>query len=359
MKQSIQTLLLRAFTLLSFAVSSGACSSLTSVDHPGSLPSFLAYWDSAPNGRSCPGGDECVAYALSREAFHRLLDSQQGDGLEIVDFDARLSTRSEIYAGAWLTSDRPHELQAGLTWERFLGEHRRRTERGERLLRLKVYEDRGRQRVAGIWRPGDADRLPPDRVIHDQDWKHLRKADQEMREEGYYLEEIEAYPGPDGADDRFAAGVWRAGNRETLLLTGLQCDEERGSRVDVTTGPGRVDVLFFSDCELLQRLEELNGRGFQPVDFERYRLGGKEEWAVLLHAGFGSDWLQLGATAEAINQRNRDLDAGAPGAGPPDLRSDPFRILDLDLLELAPVLDDDVIHLGLVHDGGTSGPPDG
>lgn len=351
-------------TLLVTACLLGGCSSLTPVRHPRSVPVFLAYWDSSPSGPSCPEGERCFRVATSRSDFEALLNSQRERGLEIVDFDARISRTSQIFAGVWETrrDDLPHDLHAGLSWEGFLSEHLGRTRDGNRLISFKAYEDGARQRVAGIWRPADGDGWPPERVVHDLDWKWLLETDREMRagNPSYYLSEIEVYPRADGPDEILTAGLWQAGDLETMLLRGLRC-EERGQRIEVPSGPGVVNVLFFSDCPLLRRLEALNAEGFQAVDFERYHKANHEEWAVLLHRREGPDWLLFAAAAPAIENREGLLNpSSSEGLSPeqdPDLRAFPFRLLDVDLLELERVLDDDVTHMGVLHDGGTAGPP--
>ncbi len=115
-------------------------------------------------------------------------------------------------------------------------------------------------------------------------------------------------------------------------------------------------------CELVRTLNEMNEEGFQAVDFEKYREGGQETWAVLLEKRPELDWLTFPATAAELDQRNERLasrsaslpDPGDAGGSPGD-DTLAFRLQDLDLLYVLTV-EGQTTHLGTIHDGGTSGP---
>lgn len=249
-------------------------------------------------------------------------------GIEIVRFDARIAPSESVYAGAWQRSGRPHALKLGLSWGTFHRHHRRLVRKGRHeLVHLKSYEVDGRRRVGAIWRPRTPGPSRPERARRAHDWQQLRRLDERLSPKGLHLAEIEAYPRPNGPDDRWAAGVWHSGRVEIRLLDGLVCNAGihrpiEGS-LEVRT-PDRLcgtveEKPFHSRCQLMLELEVQAEEGFQAVDFENYMEAGEERWAVLLHERSGPDWLQFAGTE-----------------------------LDVALREL---------HNGLVHDGGTSGPP--
>lgn len=346
-------LLLVTTSLLSIV----GCSNLVQPRPFRTNPTFLAYWTEG----SGPGGcrleededDPCVAFRSSLSELQVLAQVWHEErSLELVDFDAHVTRAGAVYAGAWAADDRPHTLRGDLRWNGFRRLHRRLAREGQELLHLRVYEDESRPRVAGIWRSGNGEDSAPTRVSHNRDWNRLRKEDDQQRKRGFHLAEIEVYPRPDSPDDRWTAGVWRAGEMKTRLLHDLRCDRSREPvRNPILSPSGTIeDEYVYDRCELLLEVETMAEQGFQAVDFERYSEGGEERWAVLFHARPGAGWLQFPGDVSSMTLRERRLDAGSPAAG--------YDLRDLDLLSISTrFLDDDPTHQGVIHDGGTAGPP--
>ncbi len=153
--ERLTTLAVAGSALVTLAVSLGACSSVRAAPHFVITPAFSGYWVAGPRDSGCPAGVECVASRTSWENFQKLRDEQRERGLDIVDFDAQITSLATVYAGAWATSDseQEHELEKDLSWNKFDREHERLSQAGYRLISLKVYEDHGRQRIAAIWSP--------------------------------------------------------------------------------------------------------------------------------------------------------------------------------------------------------------
>lgn len=313
-------------------------------------PTFSAYWTSGRQISPCPTGRDCVAYRTGRKQFLYLIQERRREmpKLELVDFDARISSDGEIYAGVWSTSAVDHRFRMGLTWKEFLSEHRQRSHAGDQLVNLEVYSDDASSRVAAIWRPGAGSPADAARVVHDLDWTALLAEDRRMQKRGLHLAEIEVYPRPGDPGKHFAAGVWTAGEDETALLTDRPCNLQ--SQVEPALGPGGLDARYLR-CDLLLELENLNRQGFRPVDFEPYYTQSGERWAVLLRRRGGPDWLSIRSPAEDINQRNVTLNSPS-GVGNGTVVDTRFTILDLDLPDVP-----FEFHEGVSHDGGTSGPP--
>ena len=198
-----------------------------------------------------------------------------------------------------------------------------------------------------------------------------------MEARGFYWSEIEIYPRPGSLEDRAAAGVWQPGHLETRLLDGLHCDADAPHDVvDVPIEGEPDDRLVFSHCELLKALEAAGNEGFRAVDFERYNESGEdgeETWAVLLHRRAEEDWLLFGDLPVGLDFRELRLNPPLTGT---TLRRFSYRLVDFDFLGLSDHIQSqhrasagDRIrlfpeigipnHNGLVHDGGTSGPPGG
>jgi hypothetical protein len=319
------------------------------------LPRFVAYWVATPGPPGCPDQKPCVAPVGSLDELLKLVEAWRRErGVEIVRFDARVTPSESVYLGGWQRSDRPHHLELDLNWGRFRRHHWRLVRKGHELIHLKFYEDDGRQRVAAIWRPRTPGSSTRERAIRAHDWQQLRRADSRARRKGFSLAEIEAYPRPDGPDDRWAAGVWRTGTVQTRLLDGLTCGSEHDAPVEVRV-PSAVRRAVegkdaYSHCGLLIELERQAEEGFQAVDFENYMEAGKEHWAVLLHKRSGPDWLQFAGTEHDVTERESILDAEPVETG--------YGLLDLDIYGISTVFGFPHLHEGLVHDGGTSGPPE-
>lgn len=316
------------------------------------MPRFVAYWVAEPGASGCPNPEPCVASVRTPEALHGLIETRREWGLEIVAFDARITPSGSFYAGGWQRSDRPHELRLDLSWGTFQRRHQRLVREGHELVHLKFYEEGNRRRIAAIWRPADSKEPRPVRVRRAHDWQQLEQIDERLRAKGFHLAEIEAYPRPDGPDDRWAAGVFRPGPMETRLIEGLTCHSgDHHALEDQAAAPpdGMLEGRVFSHCELLVELRWQAQEGFQAVDFENYMEGGQEYWAVLLHRRLAPDWLQFAGTELDVALRENRLNAepGEPG----------FRLLDLDIYGISTIFDFRQLHNGLVHDGGTSGPP--
>lgn len=317
------------------------------------MPRFVAYWVAEPGAPGCSDAEPCVASVRTAEELFDLIETRRERGLEIVRFDARITPAGSFYAGGWQRSDRPHELRLGLRWGTFLRRHQQLVRKGHDLVHLKLYEEGRRRRVAAIWRPADSKEPPAARARRAHDWQQLLTIDERLRTRGFHLAEIEAYPRPDGPDDRWAAGVWRAGSLETRLLEGLTCHSPHDVPVETLASSafdGEIEAkAVHGHCGLLIELRWQAQEGFQAVDFENYMEAGEERWAVLLHRRSGADWLQFAGTELDVALRENRLDAQSAEAG--------FRLLDLDIYGLSTIFDFRRLHNGLVHDGGTSGPP--
>ena len=266
-------------------------------------PAGTAATAATADSPGCPDDEPCVTVRHSLEEILDLIPRQQQErGLELARFDALVTPAASVWVAGWEQSDVPHHLEVDLDWGTFRFRHRRLAEQGDELVELKVYEVEGRQRLAAIWRPRSPDNPTPARIRRGHDWTQIEQIDRRLRNKGFYLSEIEAYPRPDGPDDRWAGGVWRAGTVETRLLTGYPCDQHH----DAATGevqtdladpadPNRQDAVtsqVISRCPLLLQLETQAREGIQAADFENCTEDGEERWAVLLHKRSGTDWLQ-------------------------------------------------------------------
>ncbi len=349
-------------------------------------PTFLVHWQRSDEPPRCPPDEECVALRSGWPSFRKLLWAQRNAGLEIVRFDAHIDRLNELYAGAWERSDREHVLERGMDWKRFSRRHWKHTQSGDRLVHLRVYRDGQRQQVAAIWRPLADGEEPerPAKVVFHRSIEELEELAGALREQGYHLADFDLYPHPDDPELHLAAGVFRPGALETDLVRteDVLClpvspiflaEENRGApdgtcRVD--SDPGEFEDL----CPFGGRLESRIDEGLRPVAFESFLGDDRGLFAILLHRkDLPADWLMVPAVVSAVECRhqllNRSSPSGQLGTGPFG-----FDVGDLDLLvpptehiqsgltgssggRLIDPDDPSILHNGLVHDGGTSGPP--
>lgn len=352
-----------ALVLVTVLAPLAACTSLGPPEQPtGEGPFFIAYWDSDPQGSGCPENATCLVATESEEALRAEIASQRQQKLELVDFDALSWRRAQIFVGAWQPSATEHELETGFRLRRLSRKLDERAKTGDRLVSFKVYRRGLTQRVAAIWSTGDGTSSAPARATYNRTWKEIKEMDEEMRGKKLFLAEIEVYPSPAAEDERLVAAVWRPGTVETRLETGLRCDDVDGEIVTVKTAFGDDDQRVYAHCDMVRTLYDLDEQGFQAVDIERSWSADQYEWAILFHPRGTPDWLQIGGTADRVNQRDGSLNLPTYGNPPPgDDPPAPYRLIDLEILDRpAGSFDDspgDAIHEGLVHDGGTSGPP--
>jgi hypothetical protein len=136
------------------------------------------------------------------------------------------------------------------------------------------------------------------------------------------------------------------------MLWDLPCD--LNAETSSAIGPGGTDRQFLR-CELTLRLQALNEQGFQPLDLESYQVSDEGRWAVLLREKKGLDWLQIDTSTYFASQRNFELNGGANSSVDSTLTQTLFGLRKVVIFYI-PALS---IHNGLVHDGGTAGPPGG
>ena len=321
---------------------------------PPPIQTLLAYWDAGPATYVCPAGEECVAGFGSLKELEDQIRRQRRLGLELIDFDSGpTSETTSRYVGAWAKSSTPHIFRADLDWSRLLKEQQVLSRRGYRLISLTVYSSpSGSQQIAGIWKRDEGAAAAPGKIVYDLDRSGLEATDWRLRNDGYYLTQIEVYPRPNRPEDRLVAGVWSKGDRETQILWDIPCDLD--AETSSALGPGDTERQFLR-CELTLRLDALNEQLFRPLDFEFYPGSGDGLWTVLLQHKGQSDWLQIDTSDYFINKRNSELNGPSGLGSGPALTQGPFGLREVVIFYVQALS----THLGVVHDGGTSGPPGG
>lgn len=351
------------------------------------LPQFLAYWEAGHAPPRCPPSTayDCVSIDSGRRSFRHRARAQRRRGLEIVRFDAFIDPGNELYAAAWETSSQRHFLRVAMDWKEFLRRHRRQTEKGRRLVHLRVYPDGRRQRVAAIWTkpaPSEAPR-PPAKVVFHQTLRQLEEVQRALRKDGYYLAAFDVYPRLDDPKRNFVAGVFVYGTIEAELrsYSGSDClvpepivvvpadgDDPRPPACSLSSDRAELEA----GCPFAADLESAWAEGLRPVAFESFTEDDEGRFVVLLHREEAADdWLMVPAVREAVDCRHRLLNGGTSSPGTV------FRLLGYDLIDLdllppghfsAPHsgTGDTLFqvnpfgnHNGLVHDGSTAGPPGG
>lgn len=328
------------------------------------VPAFSAYWYASSEAQTCPREQHCIAYTESFEKFEKLRWWQRRHGLELVDFDARVTDDYEIYAGAWQKTELRHELVIGMSWGELISQNKQHSGAGERLVSFSFYEDRGARRVAAIWSANNKQSSSqqvgslkqPLRPI--LSWNRLKNAPGNGDADKTYLDQIEVYEHPDrgsgntsgAANSPQIAGLWRTGKIETKVLNGLACKEQQeiGANIPRCWPEAQLSIRY-SRCELLTELYALHADGFRAVDFESYTEGGVERWAVLLHRRSEPDWLLFPGCLENIIDRDDELKTRR--------HSPPYVLFDLDIVSVVQNDRPPEYHEGVAHDGSTSGPP--
>lgn len=367
-----------------FALSLSGCAS--SVTSGPVEPTFLVHWRGSDDSPRCPPDEECVALRSGWPSFRKLLWAQRSAGLEIVRFDAHIDRLNELYAGAWERSEQEHVLEKGMDWKRFSRRHWKHTQKGDRLVHVRVYRDGRRQRVAAIWRPlaDGEDPEPPAKVLFHRSLEELDELIETLYPQGYHPADFDLYPRPDDPEKHLAVGVFRPGavKADLLWTEHVNCRpvspiflaEEGTGAAD---GACRVDsdpTEFEDICPFGDDLERWIDEGLRPVAFESFMGGDEGLFAILLHeTDLPADWLMVPAVVDAVSCRYRCLN-GASTCDDVDPGTVGFDIGDLDLLvpptehiqsaftgssgaRITNPNNPFALHNGLVHDGGTSGPP--
>ncbi len=333
----------------------------------------LAYWSEGDAGVRCSQGLDCVAVRDNLLDFDKeVQDRRSEDGMELVRLEAHRSSAGAAFAGVWKKSSDPHEhheYKAVLNSQQFQAEHAHRSDRRrrQRLVYFTVWKDVADYKIAAIWRPPtesekNATTWQPDRVDLRLSW-----AEVDAGLPGYYLDNIEIYPSTIAGDPPFVAAVWRPGTLPTKVLRGdacsispqpLQATKHGGKNpsCEVTDAPDPSELT--DDCPALGQIQaETAGKregavALRPSDFEIYVEKGEDRLAVLLQERANKDWLMVPGSWGAVDCRHQlvELDSNLGFSRPPGL-------LDLDLVGLAAKDLNDVTHEGVIHDGGTSGPP--
>jgi hypothetical protein len=346
--------------------------------------SVLAYWsdvetttgeaagaDDVPGAR-CDLGLDCVAVRDNLLDFDKEVQNRRSGTprMELVRFEAHRSGSGAALAGVWAKSDTLHDYQAMLDIEQFQAQHAMRSQSGQRLVHFAIWQDVPDYRIAAIWRHPRVGEWPsqvwkPDLVQFDLSWAALENPPQE----GYYLGNIEVYPGSIAGKSRVAA-VWRPGAVETKVLHGDHCSirpdpllaqKEPGNKAlpCKITETSTSQHVAQSSCPVFQEIwsiataaEAADVKSFlRPFDFEIYVEDGEDHLAVLLQERANRDWLMMPGSWNAVDCRRQliDMDATLGFSGP--------RLLDLDLVSFGTSKVHGTLHEGVVHDSGTSGPP--
>lgn len=379
-----------AVLLTTFALTLPGCKSTPA---SGTLqPTLLAYWEGEEAWPRCPPSEEydCVSIVAGKKRLIQHRAEQRKHGLRIVRFDAYVDRSNELYAAAWEKSEQEHVFEMAMDWKEFSRTHRKNTDKGYRLVHLRVYTDGRRQRVAAIWRePSDSEAgLPPARVVFHHTFFHLDEVAKSLRKKGFYLASFDVYPRLDDPELHYVAAVFRYGNVEAefrpvshvyclpsvepIVPIPSESEQETPQTCSVNSDPEEYEDV----CPFAGTLQTTWDEGLRPVGFESYWEDDEGHIVALLHRReTPADWLMVPAVKGAVDCRHGDLNRstpdGADGAAEEELG---FNLVDLDLLveptqvqqqlrgssgdrlRLFPEVETP-LHNGLVHDGGTAGPP--
>lgn len=273
---------------------------------------FAGLWTAGADPAERWEAVECRTFEARR---HR----HAADGRHLVDFERWRRGEAEICAGLWHGGSRGEELEPGMPCDRFEA-HQARLE-GRRLADFEVWEADGVRMCAGLWHPGEggerllvgAELEKLESWLADRDRAGMRLADLEIHCEGNRL---------------LYSGLWRAGREAYWLWLGDErpCLDERHASLRGGVAPGGM----VPSCP-----EEPPDDGHDHDGEEHPSATGGKEPAPL---GPGEP-----------------LPGGLP----------PLHLVDLELgLRQPPApepaaavrAEDPTIHLGVEHDGGSSGP---
>ncbi len=114
---------------------------------------FAAIWY-----RSCDNTNWRQWRGMNSSEYQQTVDSLDGLGYRIVDFESYRTPNGQRYAGIWEQIDGPSvwAVRSGRTLNGYLNFHRRYTDLGFRLVDFEAYETDGGLRYAGVWAENDA-----------------------------------------------------------------------------------------------------------------------------------------------------------------------------------------------------------
>ena len=309
------------------------------------LPMFTAVWR--------PGeGHVHIEPVMTARQLEDARQHLSAAGYRLTDLESYESAGARLYAGVWMEGDGEEEVRLGLDREGFERERLALLKRGLVLTDFESWRFGGERRYAGLWRPGNA---TVEVLLLEVPWPTFEPAMEALGAGNLRLEDLEIY---EVKERTVYSGVWHVGREAYWSWIGFR--EECLDRKVVWLASEKAS----KSAEPEPQCRPGEGAGGLIAPTPTTTAAGRSDGSTLISSG--------GATEIAASEDHRLL----PELEPPDpTHADlpPLAIEDFELTGLLPMPEEEGaqlhshatgddgkaiinFHLGVAHDGGSSGP---